>query len=239
MEFLGRIDQQVKLRGFRIELEEIQTLLCEHPAIQEAIVVVREESTTDHRLIAYFLPHADTLPTFGELRNFLKDKLPEYMLPSAFVMLSSIPLTPNGKVDKKALPAPENIKTKSNNAQVLPQTTLERTIAEVWQAVLKVDKVGIYENFFEIGGYSLLMVEIHKQLQERLGREFSIITLFKYPTIHTLAKHLAEAESGAGTGPSSQTQQSVQASQDRARQQREALARARQQMAARRPTSRS
>lgn len=234
VEFLGRIDQQVKLRGFRIELEEIETLLRQHPAIQEAILTVRQESLTDQRLVAYFLPRPGEMPSFGELRNFLKEKLPDYMVPSAFVMLQAVPMTPNGKIDKKALPAPASM-SKASAAQVVPQTGLERSVADIWQEVLKVERVSVQDNFFEIGGYSLLMVEIHKKLQERLGREISIISLFKYPTVQTLAKHLASQESSP---PQAQVQQTIQASQDRARQQREAQARQRQQQAVRKQQAR-
>ena len=195
IEFLGRIDNQVKLRGFRIELGEIEAVLATHPQVQETTVIVREDIQSDKRLVAYVVPKTETepkaaLPTVNELRSFLKSKLPDYMVPNAFVILKAMPLTPNGKVDRRNLPVPDHT-TRPDAAYVMPQTKVEQIIASVWQEMLHVEKVGIYDNFFELGGHSLLVVQVHHKLQEILGVKLSVVQMFQYPTIHSLSEHLS------------------------------------------------
>jgi amino acid adenylation domain-containing protein len=225
IEFLGRIDSQVKLRGFRIELEEIEAVLRQHPAVLETVVIVRDE-----RLVGYIVPQADAAPTFGELRNFLKKRLPDYMTPAAFVTLAKLPYTPNGKIDKKMLPAPEARPVAPTvREQVLPGSELERTIAGVWQEALKLETVSTHDNFFDIGGYSLLMVKIHEKLQTMLEREIPIISLFKFPTISSLSEHLQETATGSEAA-TRQVEQTIRQTQDRAGRQREAALAARQRM---------
>jgi amino acid adenylation domain-containing protein len=223
IEFLGRIDQQVKLRGFRIELGEVEAQLLQHPAIGAAAVVVREERPGDPHMVAYVVAtngeSADSSfvlrlsSLIPELRAFLKERLPEYMLPSAFVPLDALPRTPNGKLDRKALPAPAARALPA--ADQSPQTELERTIAAIWQEVLQIETVGRAENFFDLGGHSLRMVAVQHTLQARLQREIAIVDLFRYPTISALADFL-----GGGERTSEDT---LHHSQERAAQRRALL----------------
>jgi acyl carrier protein len=191
---LGRIDQQVKLRGFRIELGEIETILEQHPAVREVVVLDREDEPGNKCLVAYVVPSQESVPTESELRGFLKEKLPKYMIPSAFVMLDALPLTPNGKVDRRALPAPEGLRPELAAAYAAPQSEVERSIAKVWQAVLRLEKVGVNDNFFDLGGHSLLMVQVHSKLRALFNQEISVVELFEYPTIHSLAQHLSHKQ---------------------------------------------
>nr|ADL59762.1 non-ribosomal peptide synthase [Nostoc sp. 'Peltigera membranacea cyanobiont'] len=188
IEYLGRIDNQVKIRGFRIELGEIEALLSQHADVQICCVIAREETPGNKRLVAYVVPQKDVTLTTGELRQFLSNKLPGYMLPTAFVILESFPLTPNGKIDRRALPNPDLQRELSD--YVMPNTEVERIIAGIWQKALVVEKVGIYNNFFELGGHSLLLVKVNQQLQEEFGLELSIVDMFNYPTIHSLSQYL-------------------------------------------------
>ncbi|MEH1938080.1 MAG: amino acid adenylation domain-containing protein [Nostoc sp.] len=188
IEYLGRIDNQVKIRGFRIELLEIETLLGQHGDVQNCCVIAHEVTPGNKRLVAYVVPQKDITPRTEELRQFLSDKLPGYMVPNVFVILESLPLTPNGKVDRRALPAPDLQQELSD--YVMPNTEAEEIIAGVWQKALAIEKVGIYNNFFELGGNSLLLVKINQQLQEELGLELSIVDMFNYPTIYTLSQYL-------------------------------------------------
>ncbi|WDD36885.1 amino acid adenylation domain-containing protein (plasmid) [Nostoc sp. UHCC 0926] len=188
IEYLGRIDDQVKIRGFRIELAEIEALLGQHDDVQVCCVIAREEAPGNKGLVAYVVPQKEVTPITNELRQFLSDKLPGYMVPNVFVILESLPLTPNGKVDRRALPAPDLQQELSD--YVMPNTEAEEIIAGVWQKALAIEKVGIYNNFFELGGNSLLLVKINQQLQEQLGLELSIVDMFNYPTIYTLSQYL-------------------------------------------------
>ncbi|QIR37151.1 amino acid adenylation domain-containing protein [Tolypothrix sp. PCC 7910] len=188
IDYLGRIDHQVKIRGFRIELGEIEAALSQHNDVQICCVIPREETGGNKRLVAYVGTQKNVTITTGELRQFLADKLPGYMLPSAFVILESLPLTPNGKVDRRALPNPDLHQELSN--YVMPNTEIENIIAGIWQQALAIEKVGIYNNFFELGGHSLLLVSINQQLQEKFGIELSIVDMFNYPTIHSFSQYL-------------------------------------------------
>jgi hypothetical protein len=190
IEFLGRIDHQVKIRGYRIELGEIETELGRHPAIQECVVVAREDAGSDPRLVAYLVPKGAT-PAIEELREHLRESLPEFMVPALFISLAALPLTPNGKIDRKRLPAPEQHKPRSTVQFVPPQNALEGTIAGVWREVLKLETVGAEDNFFDLGGHSLLVVQVHRQLRELLAQPLSLTDLYRFPTIRSLAEFLA------------------------------------------------
>ena len=186
IEYLGRIDHQVKIRGFRIELAEIEAVLSQHPKVRECAILAKCD-----RLIAYAVLHPGETLTVSELRNYLAEKLPEYMVPSALVTLDEMPLTVNGKVERQALPALESWRPELEVAYVAPQTEREQIIATIWQEVLHLEKVGIYDNFFDLGGHSLLIAQVHSRLQARLERNISMVEMFKYPTIELLAKHLS------------------------------------------------
>jgi len=195
IEFLGRIDQQVKIRGFRIELAEIESVLSHYPGVREVTVMVREDAPGDKRLVAYVVPHAGQALTTTDLRCFLEEKLPKYMVPSAFVLLEVLPLTPNGKVDRRALPVPEGLRDELTVDYVAPQSEMERTIAAIWQEVLQVEKVGIHDNFFDLGGHSLLVIQVHSKLRDTLNRELSVVDIFQHPTISALANYCSQEPS--------------------------------------------
>lgn len=189
LEFLGRLDTQVNLRGLRIELGEIETVLSQHSHVQEVVVtVLQKDSPEDKQLIAYV-----TLKQFvssSELRDFLKKTLPDYMVPSSFIVLENLPLTPNGKIDRQALPKPEEL---GSLEYVAPQNEMEQQIAQIWQEVLHREKISVKDNFFEVGGNSLLLVQLYNQLVKIVTREISMITLFHYPTIRMLSDYLSSA----------------------------------------------
>jgi amino acid adenylation domain-containing protein len=191
IEYLGRLDFQVKIRGNRIELGEIEALLGQHPAVREVVVTAREDTPGDLRLVAYIVFHQNQAVSSGELREYVKQKLPDFMVPSFFVTLDKLPLTPNQKIDRKALPAPEKGKTGSEGAYVPPKNELQRTIAGIWQAVLNVPEVSMNDNFFELGGHSLLLVQAYYRIHEITDKELTMTDLFKYPTISALAEYLS------------------------------------------------
>jgi amino acid adenylation domain-containing protein len=191
IEYLGRLDFQVKIRGNRIELGEIEALLGQHPAVREAVVAAREDSPGDIRLAAYLVLNPGTKADAGELRDYVRQKLPDFMVPSYFMFLDNLPLTPNGKTDHKALPAPDREKVESGAKYIAPKNELQKTIADIWQQVLNIQKVGMNDNFFEIGGHSLLLVRVYYRLCDAINKKFSLTDLFKYPTIGTLAAYLA------------------------------------------------
>ncbi|MDZ8079245.1 MAG: amino acid adenylation domain-containing protein [Nostoc sp. DcaGUA01] len=192
LEFLGRIDHQVKVRGYRIELGEIEGLLGQHPKVQEAVVLMREDIPKNQRLVAYFVANSETAPTTAELRNFLKEQLPEYMLPSVFVELKALPLTTNGKVDRRALPIPDGDRPELEEVYVAPRSEMEQAIAKVWQEVLQLENVGINDNFFDLGGHSLLIVQVNNQLRTIFKQDIPVVTMFQNPTIHSLARYLSQ-----------------------------------------------
>ncbi len=194
IEYLGRIDHQVKVRGFRIELGEIEAVITQHPIIRETVVVVYEESADSQGIVAYIAPQKEQTLTISELRSFLESKLPSYMIPAAFVTLEVLPLTPNGKIDRKALPAPDTTRPQLEAAYQPPQTEVEQKIADIWQEVLNVENVGIHDNFFELGGHSLLLVQVHSKLREVFKRELSVLDLFRYPTISSLADYFNQVK---------------------------------------------
>ena len=195
LEHLGRKDFQVKIRGHRIDVAEIESRLLNHPAIKEAVVTAREEPSGDTVLVAYIVPAPVRVPTHSELRRFLQVTLPDYMIPSVFVTLAALPLTPNGKLDYRALPAPERLRPELAVAYVAPKSALEHHIATVWQEVLGREQVGVQDNFFDLGGHSLLLAEVHSKLQDILQQNIPIVDMFKYPTINALVEYVSHAES--------------------------------------------
>jgi amino acid adenylation domain-containing protein len=169
IEFIGRADHQVKVRGFRVELEEIEAVLRQHPMVRQAVVVAEKQDGGDKRLAAYIVGDGDASINVTELRRFLRERLPEYMVPSAFRVLEKFPLTRTGKVDRLALPAAEPIRTEPDEDFVAPRTEMEMVLADIWQEALKVDRVGVYDNFFNLGGHSLLSLQVIDKIEKQVG----------------------------------------------------------------------
>jgi amino acid adenylation domain-containing protein len=187
LEFLGRRDRQVKIRGFRIELEEVAAALQQHPAVRDCAVVLREDIPGRKQLVAYVVPREQPAPPSNYLREFLSQNLPDYMLPAVFLMLEAMPLTPNGKLDYPALPAPNRSDAALDNVYAGPRTRIERELGEIWASVLGLDRVGIHDNYFELGGDSIRSIQIRAKAQ-RQGLEFTVQDLFQQQTIQALAK---------------------------------------------------
>jgi amino acid adenylation domain-containing protein/FkbH-like protein len=192
IEFVGRVDEQVKIRGFRIELGEIESILRSHPGLKEAVVAAREDVSGRKRLVAYFVPRAEAAPSVGDLLNFLKAKLPPYMVPAAFVRLDTLPMTPAGKVDRRGLPEPGRERPDLGRQFVAPRTPMEEVIARIWGQVLGLDSIGVDDNFFDLGGHSLLATQVISQIRESLQMETPLASLFSFPTVAALAEHLAD-----------------------------------------------
>lgn len=192
IEYLGRIDNQVKIRSFRIELGEIESLLNSHPSLLSVAVITREDTPGDKRLVAYFVPKPELTPSVSELRRFLKLQLPEYMVPAAFVRLEAMSLTPSGKIDRKGLKAPEKGDIETAATFVAPSTENEKRIAAIWQELLHIDSIGIDDNFFELGGHSLLAVQLIVRLKEVFGVEIPLRLIFDAPTIAQFNQALAQ-----------------------------------------------
>ncbi|GIV97573.1 MAG: hypothetical protein KatS3mg057_2230 [Herpetosiphonaceae bacterium] len=221
IEYLGRLDHQIKLRGFRIELGEIEAALLRHPDIREAVVVAHQEHDGDARLIAYIVGEQGQMPAQHELMAFLKQTLPEYMVPAVFVPLEALPLSPNGKLDRRALPAPTLARPDLARPYVAPRSGMEQTLAAIWQELLGIEQVGIDDNFFDLGGHSLLLAQARNRLQTALGRPIAMIELFEYPTIRTLVQHLTqEDEEDAVLAQSDDRSEQRKASLQRRREQR-------------------
>jgi len=195
IEFVGRVDFQIKIRGYRIEAGEIEAALNQHPGVRSAVITAVGEERNKERLVAYIVPDEKPTPTIEELSEFLKRKLPDYMVPSAFVFLDALPLSANGKVDRRALPTQEDLLQKLEVSYVPPQTDVEQIIATVWQELLGVEKVGVNDNFFDLGGNSLLLTKTYSEFKNRLPNEvqfFSLRDLFNYSTIKSLSQHLSQ-----------------------------------------------
>jgi aryl carrier-like protein len=200
VEFLGRLDFQVKIRGMRVELGEIEAALRAHPAVADAVVAAREAAAGGRRLVAWLVPAegaADRELGAGELRRYLAGRLPEVMIPAAFVTLAALPSTRNGKIDRAALPEPGAGRPDLENAYVAPRTPEERAVGAVWQTVLGQERIGIHDNFFELGGNSLLLVEVEGKLRAALGREVPIAEMYRNPTIQGLAQALSGQDKAA------------------------------------------
>ncbi|MCF4969718.1 amino acid adenylation domain-containing protein [Nostoc sp. CMAA1605] len=193
IEFLGRIDHQVKIRGFRIELGEIESVLTQHDCVQETVVIAREDEPGNKRLVAYVVIDGDSPITMNELRRFLQTKLPDYMVPSAFIAIAQIPLTPNGKVDRRALPIPDQSRPELEKAFVAPRNAVEIELGRIWSEVLGIESVGINDNFFDLGGNSLLAVKLFTQVEKKFGQKLPLATLLQSPTIEQLASILSTA----------------------------------------------
>ncbi|HEV8580083.1 MAG TPA: amino acid adenylation domain-containing protein [Thermoanaerobaculia bacterium] len=218
LEFLGRVDQQIKLRGFRVEPGEIESALRSHPAVRDAVVVLKPGPGGDPRLVAYTV--RETAEGGTDLRAFLKERLPEFMVPALFMELPALPLTPSGKVDRRALPEPDGDRPELPAAYEAPRSELERTIAGIWRELLGVERIGLHDNFFDLGAHSLLIVRAHARLRETLGRELTVVDLFRHSSVGALARHLSQGEEK----PSFQEVKTL------AQQQKAALGRQRQAM---------
>jgi amino acid adenylation domain-containing protein len=204
LEFLGRVDHQVKIRGYRIELREIETAIERHPAIRQVVVMAREDAPGDTRLVAYVVAVQESVPTSSDLRRFLTPILPAYMLPSAYVFLDALPLTPNGKIERRALPALDQARPTLAEAYMSPRTPLEEVVVGIWISVLRVEHVGIYDNFFDLGGHSLLAMQVIARLRDALHVEVPVRALFDAPTVGGLTQHieaLRQAEPAAPVPP--------------------------------------
>lgn len=202
LEFLGRTDNQIKIRGFRVELGEIETAIAQHPMVQTAAVIVREVDSNS-QLIAYIVPETSTIPNERDLRSFLKTKLPAYMLPAAFVVLDTLPLTANGKVDQKALPPPHLTVARETSPTVAPTTSLEASLVEIWTKLLGAKQIGIHDNFFEKGGHSLLATQLGSRIRDRFKVELPLRSVFETPTIAELAQKIESLRSSSSDRPQS------------------------------------
>ncbi|MEH2262461.1 non-ribosomal peptide synthetase [Nostoc sp.] len=189
LEYLGRIDNQVKIRGFRIELGEIETAIASHPDVRESVVLLRDDEASDKRLVAYVVSNLKQSLKAGELRRFLKQKLPEYMIPAAFVQLEALPLTANGKVDRRILPKPDTARPELEAAYQAPNTPEEKLLVDIWTQILGWEQVGIHDNFFALGGDSIRSIQV-QSLAQKHGLSFSVAQLFQYQTIHELVQEL-------------------------------------------------
>jgi amino acid adenylation domain-containing protein len=190
IEFLGRMDFQVKIRGFRVELQEIENYLEAHEKVKEAVVIIKQEESSEKYLCAIIRGANDNMPQVGELREFLSEKVPDYMIPSYFVEIDEMPLTPNGKVDRKALDGYVGNPLRTGTTHVAPETSMEKVVAGLWQEVLKLEKVGIHDNFFELGGNSMNLIQLSHKLQKKFQIENPVLSLFRYPTIHSFLEFL-------------------------------------------------
>lgn len=226
IELLGRIDNdnQVKIRGFRIEPGEIESALRQHPSVSQAMVALKDGPAGESRLVAYVVhnasaPDPDLVPS---LRQHLRERVPEYMVPAAFQVLPALPLLPNGKIDRHALPDLPHTEFPNNHAE--PCTATEAQVQRVWLEVLQIDSVGTHDNFFDVGGHSLLLAAVQTKLASAFNREIASVDLYQYPTISALAKRLDESNA---------EQRPLQQVAERAQRQKEVLIRRRAVMATR------
>jgi len=220
--YIARIDTQVKVRGYRIELGEIEQTLAELETIAQAVVIVREDSPGDQRLCAYLVAQGSmNLPELDHIRVHLKDKLPAYMVPQTFVELDTLPLTPNGKTDRKNLPRPDGtLQLAPTSTQAQPRNDVEEKIAQIWREELNLDTVGMQDNFFDVGGYSFLMVKVCNRLRDHFDRDISVIDLFQHPTIAAIAGFLDQAQPEADVDFNTLAQRASKRKQVRARRNR-------------------
>jgi amino acid adenylation domain-containing protein len=218
VECLGRVDNQVKIRGFRIELGEIEARLSEYPGVGQAAVIAREDTPGDKRLVAYYTNSQAGEVGTEQFRSHMSATLPEYMVPAVYMRLDTLPLTPNGKLDRKALPAPE-VDAILTRGYELPQGDTEERLAEIWAKVLKVERVGRNDNFFDLGGHSLLMAQVQAIVSREFNTKLSIVELFQYPTTRSLARHMSTPSSSSAR---------PQKAQERTRRRKEAMARSRE-----------
>jgi amino acid adenylation domain-containing protein len=196
IEFVGRPDRQVKLRGFRVELGEVEAALAEHAEVEASTVLLREDEPGEKQLVAYAVRRAGATAGAGELRQFLAHKLPGFMVPAVVMVLEALPLNANGKLDREALPRPAG-ERRSAAAYVAPENRWEKAVAAIWRDLLRLERVGVHDNFFELGGHSLLLVRVQRRLRDQFRREVGIVDLFRFPTVGSLAAHLAGSGRGA------------------------------------------
>jgi acyl carrier protein len=192
IQLLGRTDHQIKLRGHRIELEEIEAVLNRHPEVLQAVVALHGEGS-EQQLVAWVRPSGTA--DVGHLRSWMQTQLPEYMIPSAFLPIQEIPLTPNRKVDRKRLPLPQSFTRESSMSTVGPRSQMEKQLAKVWSEILGIDRVGIRDNFFDLGGHSLLLIRVHARMRKELDVDIAVVDLFRYPTIESMATWLERRRS--------------------------------------------
>jgi surfactin family lipopeptide synthetase C len=192
IEFLGRADTQVKVRGHRVELGEIEAVLSRCPGVRQVVVTLFRDQSADDRLVAYMVSSPLSLDA---LRAALKEKLPDYMLPSAFVFLKTLPLTPNGKVDRSALPAPDETRLGLSGDFVAPRNLVEKALTDIWANFLKLSAVGVHDNFFDLGGHSLLATQVISRLRKEFELEIPLRSLFESPTVAQLAEKIEDAKS--------------------------------------------
>jgi acyl carrier protein len=206
VEYLGRMDFQVKIRGFRIELGEVEDTLRQHPAVHEAVVTAREDKPGYKQLVAYVVLAGEPARTTAELRDYLRQKLPDHMVPVAWVTMSALPLTPNGKVDRKALPLPgADQLAELSTVYVPPDSEMEQRIAAIWQDVLGIAQVGRTHNFFDLGGDSLRLMRVHSRLRKAFNKDITMVDMFKCTTVRALAQHLSgQSESSVSDGAQTQ-----------------------------------
>ncbi|HTD86038.1 MAG TPA: amino acid adenylation domain-containing protein, partial [Candidatus Binatia bacterium] len=186
LEFLGRIDEQVKIRGFRVEPGEIDNMLSTHPGVAQCIVIARKDAAGSKQLVGYFSPKQAPGPTPDDIRAFLKSKLPEYMVPAFLVPVAQLPLNANGKIDRKALPAPETLRASTEQKRLEPRDETERQLQEIWQTVLGISHIGVQDRFFDLGGHSLLALKLIAQIEKKFGRKLPVTAIFQSPTIEQL-----------------------------------------------------
>ncbi len=195
VQFEGRLDGQVKLYGQRVEIGEIEVALRQHPSVRQAAVTARQDAFGNLRLVGYVVPEPGQKPPVESLRSFVGERLPDYMVPAVFVTMESFPLTHNDKIDRGALPEPDGTRPEMEEVYVSPSTTSEKSLSDIWCRVLGLDRVGTNDNFFDLGGSSILAVRIIASIQEELGIEIPVVKLFQYPNISLMAKYLSQNQS--------------------------------------------
>jgi acyl carrier protein len=188
LEFLGRVDFQVKIRGFRIELGEIEAVLARYPQVAEALVMARQDSSNDKQLVAYLVPQAGHSPSTQDLRAFLQNHLPDYMIPGYFVFLQAFPLNANGKINRKALPAPDRSNLDLDSSYVAPRDAVEETIAKIFARALNVERIGAHDNFFDLGGHSLSATQVISRIRQEFQINFPLRDFFMAPSVAELAR---------------------------------------------------
>jgi amino acid adenylation domain-containing protein len=208
LEFLRRVDHQVKIRGYRIELGEIEAVISRHPGVREAVAIIRENALGNKGLVVYIISHNERPPSTSELRNYLKEYLPEYMVPSTFVTLEEFPLNPNGKIDRKALPEPEQDRPDLDMAYIAPQNEIEKSLVEIWSEVLGLKKVGVQDDLFDLGGHSLTTPQLASRISKRFSVSLPILTFFQHPTIREISEIIDSQKGDAipAVGPPGRTE---------------------------------
>ncbi|MGB8507211.1 MAG: phosphopantetheine-binding protein, partial [Pyrinomonadaceae bacterium] len=192
IEYVGRADHQVKIRGFRVELGEVEGALDRHPGVRQAVVVALEDTPGEKRLVAYVVPDAEQTPDVSQLRGFIREELPDYMVPSAFVFLDTLPLTPSGKVNRLALPPPLEARPESDAAGMPPRTPVEKELAAIWSELLRTEQIWADDNFFDLGGHSLMATRLLSRVRLHFHVEVALQDFFKRPTITGLAEVIGE-----------------------------------------------